>query len=34
MQEHPYYPDKAREPNHMDDRINKLSIAKNAFGLE
>ncbi|WP_374736400.1 glycoside hydrolase family 19 protein [Klebsiella variicola] len=34
VQEHPYYPDKAREPNHMDDRINKLSIAKNAFGLE
>lgn len=19
VQEHPYYPDKAREPNHMDD---------------
>lgn len=34
VQEHPYYPDKAREPNHMDDRVNKLSIAKNAFGLE
>ncbi|HFZ8855349.1 TPA: glycoside hydrolase family 19 protein [Salmonella enterica subsp. houtenae serovar 1,40:z4,z23:-] len=34
VQEHPYYPDKAREPNHMDDRVNKLSIVKNAFGLE
>jgi len=34
VQDHPYYPDKAREPNHMDDRVNKLSIAKNVFGLE
>lgn len=29
-----YYPDKAREPNHMADRIDKLSIAKDVFGLE
>jgi hypothetical protein len=34
VQEHPYYPDKAREPNHMDDRVNKLSVARNVFGLE
>ncbi|EOZ1415751.1 glycoside hydrolase family 19 protein [Enterobacter hormaechei] len=34
VQEHPYYPDKAREPNNMNDRVNKLSIAKNVFGLE
>lgn len=32
VQAHPYYPDKTREPNHMDDRVNKLSIAKKAFG--
>ncbi|MGC6098903.1 hypothetical protein [Enterobacter quasiroggenkampii] len=34
VQKKPYYPDKAKEPNHMDDRVAKLSIAKNAFGLE
>jgi predicted chitinase len=34
VQVHPYYPDKTREPNHMDDRINKLSIAKDVFGME
>lgn len=34
VQKKPYYPGKAKEPNHMDDRVAKLSIAKNAFGLE
>lgn len=34
VQVHPYYPDKTREPNHMDGRINKLSIAKDVFGME
>lgn len=34
VQEHPYYPGKAREPNHMDDRVNKLSIVKSVFELE
>ncbi|WP_336215314.1 glycoside hydrolase family 19 protein [Enterobacter sp. P82] len=34
VQTHPYYQDKAKEPNHMDDRINKLSIAKSVFGVE
>lgn len=34
VQAHPYYPDRVREPNHMDDRINKLSITKKVFGVE
>ena len=33
VQKHPYYPGKEKEPNHMGDRINKLSIAKKAFGV-
>ena len=33
-QTHPYYADKAKEPNNMRDRVNKLSITKSAFGVE
>jgi len=34
VQLHPYYPEKDKEPNHMDDRVNKLSITKIAFRIE
>jgi predicted chitinase len=33
-QEHPYYADRSKEPNHMKERIDMLSITKKAFGLE
>ncbi|GAA0480516.1 hypothetical protein [Tatumella punctata] len=34
VQKKPYYPNKSKEPNHMNGRVEKLSIAKKAFGLE
>jgi predicted chitinase len=34
VQSHPYYPEKAKEPNHMAQRIRKLSVTKRAFELE
>lgn len=34
VQKKPYYPEKNKEPNHMDGRVEKLTIAKKAFGLE
>lgn len=32
-QSNPYYPDKDKEPNHMKERVQMLSVTKKAFGL-
>ena len=32
-QSKPYYPDKDKEPNHMKERVQMLSVTKKAFGL-
>jgi len=34
VQEHLYYSGKAKKSSHMEERINKLSIAKSAFGVK
>lgn len=34
VQSHPYYSNRQREPNHMQERINMLKITKKAFGIE
>jgi len=33
VQEHPYYTNRKKEPNHMKKRINRTKIAKKALGV-